>query len=39
MTGVNTYTGTLQLKEGKVIVSAAENLGGANSILEFDGAR
>ncbi|WP_043195739.1 autotransporter outer membrane beta-barrel domain-containing protein [Bordetella bronchiseptica] len=37
LTGVNTYTGTLQLKEGKVIVSAAENLGGANSMLEFDG--
>ena len=37
LTGVNTYTGALQLKEGKVIVSAAENLGAANSRLEFDG--
>ncbi|KDD17787.1 autotransporter outer membrane beta-barrel domain-containing protein [Bordetella bronchiseptica] len=37
LAGVNTYTGTLQLKEGKVIVSAAENLGAANSSLAFDG--
>ncbi|KDD44018.1 outer membrane autotransporter barrel domain protein [Bordetella bronchiseptica OSU095] len=37
LTGVNTYTGALQLKEGKLIVSAAENLGAANSRLEFDG--
>nr|WP_033462344.1 autotransporter outer membrane beta-barrel domain-containing protein [Bordetella bronchiseptica] len=37
LAGVNTYTGTLQLKEGKVIVSAVENLGAANSSLAFDG--